>query len=222
MRWQTWWKPPLRAPRRRCCSRTRTGPPYIAKIRAAKPDIVITANWGNDMTLLVKAAGESELKVSFYTYFGSLFGAASVMGDAAMDRVVGVWRWHPNLPIEAERLAREEYRRRYDSEYYVTGDRMTIEMLAAAIDRARSTDPLRVAYALEGMRLQGSMGSVWMRPDDHQLLEPLYVLGLTQVNGRDVKYGIEGANTGTRTLLRIEAADTAVPTRCEMRRPPQP
>jgi hypothetical protein len=69
---------------------------------------------------------------------------------------------------------------------------MTFEMLAAAIDQARSTDPLRVAYALEGMRLQGSMGEVWMRPDDHQLIEPLYVLSLTQVNGREVKHGVDG------------------------------
>ncbi|HEY7761326.1 MAG TPA: branched-chain amino acid ABC transporter substrate-binding protein [Burkholderiales bacterium] len=196
--------------------------PYVAKIRAARPDIVITANWGNDLTLLVKAAGESRLRVSFYTYFGSLYGAATVMGDAALDRVVSVWRWHPNLPIETERLAREEYQRRYGGEYYLTGDRLTIEMLAAAIDQARSTDPLRVAYALEGLRLQGSTGEVWMRPDDHQLLEPLFVLSLTKVNGRDVKVGIEGTQTGTRTLALIEAADTAVPTRCEMKRPPRP
>jgi branched-chain amino acid transport system substrate-binding protein len=196
--------------------------PHVAKIRAARPDIVITANWGNDLTLLVKAAGESRLQASFYTYFGSLYGAATVMGDAAVDRVVSVWRWHPNLPIETERLASEEYRRRYGGEYYLTGDRLTIEMLAVAIDKARSTDPLRVAYALEDLRLQGSTGEVWMRPDDHQLLEPLFVLILTKVNGRDVKVGIEGTQTGTRTLARIEASDTAVPTRCGMKRPPRP
>ena len=73
-------------------------------------------------------------------------------------------------------------------------------MFAAAIELAGSTDPLRVAYALEGLRLQGNMGEVWMRPDDHQLLEPLFVVRLTRVNGRDVKYGLEGTQTGTRTL----------------------
>ena len=196
--------------------------PYVAKISAARPDIVITANWGNDLTLLVKAAGESGLQVSFYTIVGWLYGTATVMGDAAVDRVVSVWRWHPNLPIETEQLAREEYRHRYDQEYYLSGNRLTIEMLAAAIDQARSTDPLRVAYALEGLRLQGNMGEVWMRPDDHQLFEPLFVVSLTRVNGRDVVYGLEGTQTGTRTLARIEAADTTVPTRCEMKRPPRP
>ena len=194
----------------------------MAKIKSAKPDVVVTANWGNDLTLLVKAAGESRLNASFYTYFGSLYGAATVMGDSAVDRVVGVWRWHPNVPIVSEQQTREEYQRRYDREYYLTGDRMTIELLAAAIERAGSTDPLRVGYALEGLRLQSNMGEVWMRPDDHQLLEPLYVLGLTRVDGREVKYGIEDTQTGTRTLARIEGADTAVPTRCKMKRPPRP
>lgn len=196
--------------------------PYVAKIRAARPDIVITANWGNDLTLLVKAAGESGLQVSFYTIVGWLYGTATVMGDAAIDRVVSVWRWHPNLPIEKEQLAREEYRHRYDQEYYLSGNRQTIEMLAGAIEQAQSTDPLRVAYALEGLRLQSNMGEVWMRPDDHQLFEPLFVVSLTRVNGRDVKYGLEGTQTGTRTLARLEATDTIVPTRCEMKRPPRP
>jgi len=196
--------------------------PYVAKIRAAKPDIVITANWGNDLTLLVKAAGESGLQVSFYTVVGWLYGTATVMGDAAVDRVVSVWRWHPNLSFETERLARKEYQRRYNQEYYLSGNRLTIEMLATAIDQAGSTNPLRVAYALEGLRLEGNIGEVWMRPDDHQLFEPLYVVSLTQVNGRDIKYGLEGTQTGTRTLARIEMADTTVPTRCEMKRPPRP
>ena len=32
--------------------------PYIAKIRASGADAVVTGNWGNDLTLLVKAARE--------------------------------------------------------------------------------------------------------------------------------------------------------------------
>ena len=30
--------------------------PYVAKIKAVEADTVLTGNWGNDMTLLVKAA----------------------------------------------------------------------------------------------------------------------------------------------------------------------
>jgi len=61
-----------------------------------------------------------------------------------------------------------------------------------------------------------------MRPDDHQLFEPLYIMTLTAVNGRDVKYGISGTNIGTRTDMRLEGSETLLPTRCQMRRPPRP
>jgi len=196
--------------------------PYVAKIRAAKPDVVVTANWGSDMVLLVKAAADSGLNVPFYTYLGSIMGAATAMGNTAADKVKSVWRWHPNLGIEKEQLARQEYRKRYNLEYYSLTSTNLFEMLAKAINEAKSTDPLRIGYALEGLRIETSTGSAWLRPDDHQIFEPLYIMTLTRVNGQDVKYDLEGTGIGTRTDARIEASDTIVSTRCEMKRPPKP
>jgi branched-chain amino acid transport system substrate-binding protein len=61
-----------------------------------------------------------------------------------------------------------------------------------------------------------------MREDNHQLVEPLYVMTLTAVNGRDVVLGVEGTNIGTRTEARLEAAQLMMPTTCRMRRPARP
>jgi branched-chain amino acid transport system substrate-binding protein len=58
--------------------------PYVAKINSAKADTVITANWGNDMALLVRAATDSGLKASFYTYYG--FGPGAPTALAVCDR----------------------------------------------------------------------------------------------------------------------------------------
>ena len=41
--------------------------PYIAKMRASGADAVVTGNWGNELTLLVKAAREQGLATKFYT-----------------------------------------------------------------------------------------------------------------------------------------------------------
>ena len=38
--------------------------PYVAKIKASGADTVITGNWGNDLSLLVKAAKDAGLKVA--------------------------------------------------------------------------------------------------------------------------------------------------------------
>lgn len=196
--------------------------PYVAKIKAAKSDVVFTGNWGPDLVLLIKAAAETRLDVSFYTPAGPLWGTATAMGDAAVDKVKAVFRWHPNLGIQEQLAAREEFWRRYGQEYYAMFSENEFEMLAAAIEKSGSTDPRRVAYALEGLRIQGTMGEVFMRADDHQLVEPLYVMTLTSVNGRDVKYGLEGTQIGTRTDARIEASELMLPTTCQMRRPARP
>src|SRR4051812_5816926 len=45
--------------------------PYIVKIKASGADTVITGNWGNDLTLLVKAARETGLNAKFYTFYGN-------------------------------------------------------------------------------------------------------------------------------------------------------
>ncbi len=196
--------------------------PYVAKMKAAKADTVITDLWGSDMARLIRAAAESGLNASFYTYYGFGPGAPTAMGHAAIDTVKVIWRWHPNLPNEKEHALAEEYKRRYGLEYYALPFTNMFEMLASAVDRVGSTDALRVAYALEGMRFQGSLGEVWMRPDDHQLFEPLYLFTFTRLNGRDVKYDMEGTGLGTRTDARFEIADLILPTRCHMQRPPRP
>ena len=41
--------------------------PYVAKIRAARADTVITGNWGNDLALLIRAGREGMIDVSYYT-----------------------------------------------------------------------------------------------------------------------------------------------------------
>lgn len=196
--------------------------PYVAKIRAAKADAVFTGNWGPDLVLFIKAATESGLHVPVYAPAGFLWGTVTALGTSGVDRVRAAYRWHPNLGVKQERLAMEEYARRYNSQYYAMPAVNELEMLAKALEKTRSTDPLRVASALEGMRIQGSMGEIWMAADNHQLYEPLYVIALSAVNGRDVKYGMEGSAIGTRTEARLEAANLVTPLRCKMQRPSRP
>jgi len=193
--------------------------PYVAKIKAAGADTVITGNYGSDMSLLIRAAADAGLPVSFYTYYGMGLGAPTAMGPAAIDKVKVIWRWHPNLSFDDEHQAAVAYKKRFGLDYYSMPLNNLFAMLMAAIERAGSTDPLRVAHALEGIRVRNSMGEAWMRPEDHQLFEPLYILTITRVNGRDVKYNLENTELGTRTDARIESKDMMLPTRCNMRRP---
>ena len=58
-----------------------------------------------------------------------------------------------------------------------------------------------------------------MRPDDHQLFEPMFIYTLTALNGRDVVHDLEFTGIGTRTDVRIEPGQAVLPTRCRMQRP---
>ena len=74
--------------------------PYAAKIKASGAQAVLTGNWGNDLTLLVKAAREVGFEGSFYTFYGNALGAPAAMGEAGIGKVIAVADWFPNTPDE--------------------------------------------------------------------------------------------------------------------------
>ena len=92
-------------------------------------------------------------------------------------------------------------------------------MLARAIDEAKSTDPRKVALALEGMRFPAETGDTWMRKEDHQLMQPLFISTFAKVDGKEVKYDVDKTGYGFRTNLMASAKDTELPTSCKMQRP---
>ncbi len=197
--------------------------PYVAKIKAAGADTVITGNWGNDMTLLVKAAKDAGLDVTFYTYYAGGLGTPTAMGDAAVGHVKQITEWHLNLPTkETDRLA-QEFKKKYNIDWYYGRVATAMYMLAEAMKRAKSAEPVAVAKALEGMRFQTELGEVEMRAADHQLIQPLFISTIERsaANGgpKEVKYDVENTGLGFKTDARIEASVSAQPTSCQMKRP---
>ncbi len=91
--------------------------PYIAKIKASGADSVITGNWGNDISLLLKAAADAGLQVNWYTYYAGGAGGPTAIKQTGLDhRVFQITEWHTNVPApEMEAFADavpEEVRRR--------------------------------------------------------------------------------------------------------------
>jgi branched-chain amino acid transport system substrate-binding protein len=113
---------------------------------------------------------------------------------------------------------RERYRTAPD-DYWFNGPVTVLEMLARAMEQAKSSDPLPVARALEGMKFQGDTGEVSMRADNHQLIQPLFVSTFAKLDGKAVKFDNDRTGFGFRVDRRVEAKDTAMPTTCKMERP---
>ncbi|WDD94734.1 branched-chain amino acid ABC transporter substrate-binding protein [Burkholderia sp. FERM BP-3421] len=196
--------------------------PYVEKIRAGGADAVITGNWGNDLTLLVKAAREQGLDTRFYTFYGNSLGAPAALGDAGVRRVLAVADWHPNAGGAQSDAFYQAFRARFPAaqdDYPVRRMSEMVEMLAAAMSKAGSADPVAVARALEGMRFDDGFHPVRMRAADHQLIQPLYVMQMDKAGTRGVRFDNEGSGYGFRTVLAVPPTEAAAPAACVMQRP---
>lgn len=193
--------------------------PYVAKIRAARADAVITGNWGNDLALLVRAAKDAGLTAELHAPIANLQGSPTMIGESGVDRVRAVVYWHLNVentPLAAYALA---YKTKYKEDWVWLPAHLLPEMLRMAIAKAGTDDPLKVAVALEGMRYAGPTGEVWMRPEDHQLMMPLYQVVFTRAGQPGVKYDAEDTGFGWKTEGRLEVRDLITPPTCKVQRP---
>ena len=200
--------------------------PYATKIRASGAQAVVTGNWGNDLTLLVKAVRDLGLNVKFYTFYGNALGVPATLGDAGVGTVLAVSEWHFNVGDAGSDAMVGAFRRRFPNpqeDYLHARMQLMVEMAVAAMEKARSTEAVSVARALEGLSFQGAAVGVphsgVMRAEDHQLIQPLYVSGMDRAGAGGVKWDVEGSGYGFRTVRRFDGSLTALPSRCTMPRP---
>jgi branched-chain amino acid transport system substrate-binding protein len=200
--------------------------PYATKIRASGAQAVVTGNWGNDLTLLVKAVRDLGVPVKFYTFYGNALGVPATLGDAGVGSVLAVAEWHPNLGNAASDALVAGFRQRYPDpkdDYLHARMQAMVELLAQAMERAKTADPTAVAKAMEGLKLDAkALGGVhegWMRTEDHQFQQPLVVSVMDKAGGPGVKHDVEGSGYGFRTVKRFEAKQVEAPQSCKMTRP---
>ena len=192
--------------------------PYIAKIKASGADTVLTGNWGPDLSLLIKASKDSGLDVVYYTLNAFNAGVPRSIGKAGADHIRQILTWHANVADNQLEKFANDYKKRFNEDFWSNLAKLQVDMLAKAINMAQSADPVRVAMALHGMRYQGETGEAWMRADDHQLIVPQYIATFTKAGGA-VKYDAEGTGYGWKTDARLEGKDVAMPTTCKMEIP---
>ena len=203
--------------------RVRDFLPYATKIRASGAQAVVTGNWGNDLTFLVKATKDLGVPVKFYTFYGNALGVPAALGDSGIGAVVAVAEWHPNVGGTASDDFYASFRRRFPAprdDYVHARMQAMVEMLAQAIERARSVDPLAVARALEGATLDtralGGLHGGTMRAADHQFQQPLVVSVMDRAGAPGVRHDVEGSGYGFRSVRRLAADEVEQPHRCRM------
>ena len=203
-------------------ARVKDFAPYAAKIKASGAQAVLTGNWGNDLTLLVKAAKEVGFEGSFYTFYGNALGAPAAMGDAGIGKVVAVADWFPNTPTAASAAFYQSFRQRFpkpEDDYVHMRMQLMIEALAQAIERAGSLDAARIATQLEKAEVSLAGQTAHMRAGDHQLQQPLAVAVMDRQGAPGTKFDVEGSGYGFRVVRQLTPQQAELPFRCNMARP---
>ena len=189
--------------------------PYVDKVKASGADTVITGDFGNDLALLTRAGADGGLDVNWYTFYADSGDVLRALGENGVGRVVKVSVWHENVDSKELLDRAATFKEKYRVDWNDAQVRLMVQMLARALDQAGEAEPLKVALALKGMRQQTPLGEVYMRADNHQLVQPLYLSILAD----DVPNHIEDTGLGFKTLAKIPAEATVTETTCKMERP---
>ena len=194
--------------------------PYIAKIKASGADSVITGNWGQDFSLLIKAAADAGLQVDWYTYYAGGIGGPTAVKQANLpDRVFAIVEGVPNDPYEPAREFEKAFRAKLGVTLFYPRAVNEIRMFVKAAEEAKSVEPVKVAAKLDGMKVTVyNGGEGFMRSDDHQFFQPMYIANLGPI-GKDQPFDEENTGWGWKVTGKIDTPDTIVPTSCKMNRP---
>jgi branched-chain amino acid transport system substrate-binding protein len=191
--------------------------PYIAKIKASGADSVITGNWGSDLSLFIKAANEGGYTGKIFTYYTAAAGTPTALGTQGAGRVYQVGVGSYNMGGQMEKWMKEYHAK--------TGDDLTsvqfahiFAILGNAMAKAKSTDPVKVAAAMEGLKVKSFNGEIEMRKADHQLQQPLYMAVWQKVGGKN-SYSAEGTGMTLAPVKEYPNFVSSTPTSCQMKRP---
>jgi len=194
--------------------------PSIARIKASGADTVITGNWGQDFALLLKAAADSGLQADWYSYYANSPGGPTAIKQAGLaDRVFVIAEGVANVRYAPAQAFEHAFRARMGASLSYPRVVNEMQMLAKAIGQAQSVDPVKIAAALEDMKVTVyDGGEGFMRAEDHQFLQPLYIADFGPL-GWGQPFDEENTGWGWKAVGRIETPDTMVATRCNMHRP---
>jgi branched-chain amino acid transport system substrate-binding protein len=191
--------------------------PYVAKIKQSGADSIVSGNWGADLTLFVKALNDAGLKLPMYTYYAGVTGTPTALAAGGDSEVYVVAYGHSNHPGELGVIG-AEFKKKFNDDYYTFATLNGIGLLGEAMAKAKSTDPVKVAAALEGLSFKSFAGEVQMRKSDHQLQQSMFI---TKWQKADKKYPYNVENTGYTfvPVKQLDAYVSSTPTSCQMKRP---
>ena len=191
--------------------------PYVAKIKQSGADTIVTGNWGADLTLLVKALNDAGLKIPMYTYYAAVSGTPTVLASGGDVEVYQISYAHSNYTGATGKLM-ADYQKKFGDDFYTLSIYNGILMMSDAIAKAKSTDPVKVAAAMHGLKFKGFNGDSEMRKSDHQIQQGLFISKWQKADAK-FPYSVEKTGYTFAPVKYIEPYVASTPTSCQMKVP---
>ncbi|MGQ9483771.1 MAG: ABC transporter substrate-binding protein [Desulfosoma sp.] len=147
---------------------------YITKIMNAKPEGVLISLWGGNLIDFVRQASEMGFFKGDWEVLMTLGAATEVLyalGDKMPEGLwVGTRYWFLANDSPINVAFRDNYKKRYGQfpSYNAHGAYAALYALKAAAEKAKTLDKEAIIKALEGLTLELPVGTVTLRPEDHQ------------------------------------------------------
>jgi branched-chain amino acid transport system substrate-binding protein len=197
--------------------------PYVEKIKASGADTVVTGAWGQDLALLLKAAGEAGLKIKWYTFFAQGIGSPTAVRQSGLPAhsVFQIYEAHANIASAPYREEEKNFRAVVGSGQTMMypGTVNAMDMFMKASQELKTLDVAKIVARLEGAKFKPRAGGdAWIRAEDHQVFQTLYVASIGPIE-KDKGFDEENTGWGWRNIGEVKPEETLVPTTCQMKRP---
>jgi branched-chain amino acid transport system substrate-binding protein len=185
---------------------------YLIKAQAANPDVIVFLVQGDDMVNALKQAVQFGLEKRIHLA-GAQQELESLEGlppEARIGSWVFEWYWkQPGVPHLAEFVAAIRKKSGKVPTARTWFGFVSTWTCALAANQAKSLDPVKLAKAVEGMKLPPEVGLTpdvpFYRAGDHQLIASLYV-GNAQAQGSDPEdlFHVTEVVKGTNAAAPVE------------------
>lgn len=196
---------------------TKDFSPFAAKIKQSGADTIVSSNWGSDLTLLVKALSEAGMKTAMYTNDAIVSGTPTALAGSGDSDVYVVTTGHPNMTGDIGDTV-SGFKKKFNDDYYYFTTYDGLKLLGQAMANAKSTNPVPVAAALEGLSIKSYAGDITMRKQDHQLQQTMFITRWQKTDKANA-YSVENTGYTFAPVKQIEASQASTPTTCQMKRP---
>jgi ABC-type branched-subunit amino acid transport system substrate-binding protein len=155
---------------------------YLLNIANSGADVFININFGNDAVQSLKQAKQFGVleKMTLVMAYNTPFLARDVGPDLMQGVYASTdfwWTLEDRFPLAKEFVTAFQAKYNYKPDWSANSGYMQIALWADAVTRAGSFYPPDVIKAYEaGKKTQSTVGEVWFRAEDHQLVRPVIIV----------------------------------------------